>query len=410
MKPRARLGVEALEDRSLPSGFAALDPAANPPQLDRGAPVKLLHTYQTSSAAEVANTIPVSADKLLSLLPDEYEFVPAAAVGLGRWDQGIVVIANFRGDDPQVDHRRPRQDQQVAIDVLILVNEPAEAAAVGLNIPGAFHLYTLAIYTNDPQYAASLRVADMPVELAPGIIYDRLMDDATGVGDVNVAVPARDSPFYSFNTGFGYEPASALDTVFWHNGKHGKAVLHFHDEPFQQGLALSQIYTQPGSKWDNLLQGGGIGPGTPDPITGYDCIVTPSLNFRFGEGTSGRLWLIGPPAPVKSRVASSPTETFAGLLGLDSVGFARSRPGGGVVEWHGVASMNGTATTSDNDYIARTGTLTFAPGETTKTITIEVKGDSKRESNETFYLDLFGNSSNSLFTKNRGLGTILNDD
>jgi hypothetical protein len=54
--------------------------------------------------------------------------------------------------------------------------------------------------------------------------------------------------------------------------------------------------------------------------------------------------------------------------------------------------------------------LTFAPGETTKTITIEVKGDSKREANETFYLDLFGNSSNSLFTKNRGLGTILNDD
>ena len=57
-----------------------------------------------------------------------------------------------------------------------------------------------------------------------------------------------------------------------------------------------------------------------------------------------------------------------------------------------------------------TGTLSFAPGETTKTITIEVKGDSKKEADETFYLDLFGNSSNSLFTKSRGLGTILNDD
>ena len=38
------------------------------------------------------------------------------------------------------------------------------------------------------------------------------------------------------------------------------------------------------------------------------------------------------------------------------------------------------------------------------------KGDSQQEANETFYLDLFGNSSNSLFNKNRGLGTILNDD
>ncbi len=74
------------------------------------------------------------------------------------------------------------------------------------------------------------------------------------------------------------------------------------------------------------------------------------------------------------------------------------------------STVNGTATTSDNDYIAKTGTLTFAPGETTKTITIEIKGDSKKEANEIFYLDLFDSSSNSLFTKNRGLGTILNDD
>jgi hypothetical protein len=73
-------------------------------------------------------------------------------------------------------------------------------------------------------------------------------------------------------------------------------------------------------------------------------------------------------------------------------------------------TTDGTARTSDSDYVAKTGSLTFAPGETTKTITIEVKGDSKKESDETFYLDLFSNSTNSLFTKSRGVGTILNDD
>jgi hypothetical protein len=73
-------------------------------------------------------------------------------------------------------------------------------------------------------------------------------------------------------------------------------------------------------------------------------------------------------------------------------------------------TLNGTAKTSDNDYVAKAGTLTFAPGQTTKTITIQVKGDSKREANEVFYLDLFGLSSNALFTKYRGIGTILNDD
>jgi hypothetical protein len=73
-------------------------------------------------------------------------------------------------------------------------------------------------------------------------------------------------------------------------------------------------------------------------------------------------------------------------------------------------TVNGTATTGNSDYVAKTGTITFAPGETRKEITITVKGDSKREANETFYLDLFGLSSNALFTKNRAIGTILNDD
>jgi probable HAF family extracellular repeat protein len=73
-------------------------------------------------------------------------------------------------------------------------------------------------------------------------------------------------------------------------------------------------------------------------------------------------------------------------------------------------TVDGSARTSDSDYVAKTGTLTFAPGETTKTITIVVNGDSKKEVDETFFVDLFASSSNSLFTKYRGIGTILNDD
>jgi hypothetical protein len=73
-------------------------------------------------------------------------------------------------------------------------------------------------------------------------------------------------------------------------------------------------------------------------------------------------------------------------------------------------TADGTATVGDGDYVARAGTLTFARGETTKTITIEVKGDSKREADETFYLDLSGLSGNALLTRKRGTGTVLNDD
>src|SRR5262249_18480477 len=48
-------------------------------------------------------------------------------------------------------------------------------------------------------------------------------------------------------------------------------------------------------------------------------------------------------------------------------------------------TVNGTATTADQDYVAQTGTLTLKPGETTRTITITVKGDNKKEATEYFY-------------------------
>ena len=39
-----------------------------------------------------------------------------------------------------------------------------------------------------------------------------------------------------------------------------------------------------------------------------------------------------------------------------------------------------------------------------------MNGDSKREANEAFYLDLFGLSSNALFIKSYGIGMTLKDD
>lgn len=47
----------------------------------------------------------------------------------------------------------------------------------------------------------------------------------------------------------------------------------------------------------------------------------------------------------------------------------------------------GTAT-AGFDYIASTGTLVFAPGETTKLVSVEIIGDKLVETNENFYIDL----------------------
>jgi Ca2+-binding RTX toxin-like protein len=78
------------------------------------------------------------------------------------------------------------------------------------------------------------------------------------------------------------------------------------------------------------------------------------------------------------------------------------------------ATANGTATTADNDYTAiATTPLTFNPGETSKTITVAVNGDTKVESNETFFVNLSNlnaNGRNVTIADNQGQGTIANDD
>ncbi|MCI0456033.1 MAG: FG-GAP-like repeat-containing protein [Gemmataceae bacterium] len=75
------------------------------------------------------------------------------------------------------------------------------------------------------------------------------------------------------------------------------------------------------------------------------------------------------------------------------------------------ATADGTAKVSDNDYIATSGTVTFLPGQpTTKTITVVVQGDKKKESNDTFFVNLSDPSSNALILDAQGIGTILNDD
>src|SRR5262249_19599212 len=73
------------------------------------------------------------------------------------------------------------------------------------------------------------------------------------------------------------------------------------------------------------------------------------------------------------------------------------------------ATSNGTATTRDGDFIGKSGTLKFAPGETTRTITVLVNGDRRKESDEQFFVNLSG-ARNAAIADAQGIGTILNDD
>ncbi|MBO9721252.1 putative Ig domain-containing protein [Xanthomonas phaseoli] len=72
------------------------------------------------------------------------------------------------------------------------------------------------------------------------------------------------------------------------------------------------------------------------------------------------------------------------------------------------ATADGTAT-AGSDYVARSGTLSFAPGVTAQGVAVTVNGDTAVEPNETFSVGLSG-ASNATIARATGTGTILNDD
>jgi hypothetical protein len=74
------------------------------------------------------------------------------------------------------------------------------------------------------------------------------------------------------------------------------------------------------------------------------------------------------------------------------------------------ATANGSpAATAGSDYVAKSGTLTFAPGVTTQTVSVVVNGDLLNEANETFFVNLSG-ATNASIGDSRGICTIIDDD
>ncbi|ACB54626.1 hypothetical protein cce_5280 (plasmid) [Crocosphaera subtropica ATCC 51142] len=91
-----------------------------------------------------------------------------------------------------------------------------------------------------------------------------------------------------------------------------------------------------------------------------------------------------------------------------SVTLSNTISGGATVDF---TTADNTATTTDNDYTATSGTLTFSgnAGEV-ETITVDVIGDTEVELNETFLVNLSNASSGVTIADGQGTGTIVNDD
>src|SRR4051812_43547009 len=67
------------------------------------------------------------------------------------------------------------------------------------------------------------------------------------------------------------------------------------------------------------------------------------------------------------------------------------------------------ARSADSDYQPAAGTLTFVPGETLKTVTLLINGDTKNEADETFLL-VIATPTGATIGQGSGTAKILNDD
>jgi hypothetical protein len=73
------------------------------------------------------------------------------------------------------------------------------------------------------------------------------------------------------------------------------------------------------------------------------------------------------------------------------------------------ATVDDSATVADGDYQAQSGQLTFSPGETVKTVTVQVQGDTTPEPDEQFFVELL-TAVNATIADGQGVGVIRNDD
>jgi hypothetical protein len=136
---------------------------------------------------------------------------------------------------------------------------------------------------------------------------------------------------------------------------------------------------------------------------------TLKLNVTLGGTTVTGTGTVANDDPVPTVSAGDVTvdEGSAGQTTDAAFTVGLTNPSSGTVTV-GYRVADGTALAADGDYVPATGTLTFAPGETTKTVAVQIRGDATYEPDETFTLALSNTTGATL--GDDGTGMIRNDD
>jgi hypothetical protein len=194
------------------------------------------------------------------------------------------------------------------------------------------------------------------------------------------------------------------------------------DSPLNLNFDVDAAMLPSGATKDNLsvlLDGALLSdcPGATAVPAGSSACVMDRTDAASGGGdarvtvvsVSGGQWNLAAGAAVPPRMSIANASVVEGDAGTTPMQFpvSLSAPSVLPVTVH-YASADGSAT-AGSDYVATSGTLTFAPGEAQKLVPVAVKGDTQIEPLETFTVAL-SSPAGATISRPVGTGTILDDD
>jgi len=136
-----------------------------------------------------------------------------------------------------------------------------------------------------------------------------------------------------------------------------------------------------------------------DLKTPVNATVADSRGRVYVRNDDGGEIFIDDAPPIFEENSGTTAQTFIVRLAATS-----PNPNTVTVDW---TTANGTA--GPADYVVASGTLSFAPGETSKTITVQVKGDTTVEPTETYKVNLT-HPTFAVIGDSQGIAYIKNDD
>ena len=358
------------------------------------------------TAAPTAGTVTVTPTS-----GDENVATVSAALTFDTTDWNVPQTVTVTGLDDAVDN--PGDSRKVAVTHAVTGTGTGYEGAVAATVSVAVSddELTKVIYIGDAESLENAGTLDFTVNLSPAGSSEVTVDWAHALrsGDAGQATPGTAEEG-------DYDASGASGTLTFAVGETLKTIsVPINDDEEEEGdERVTVILVNPSSSSDLLGISGSPATGT---IKDDDTPIPPA-----------------PEAPESPPLAETPESSPEDPGASDGDRSVFSVSGGGEVTEGdsgataqasftvslaaagsrevsvGYATADGTAE-AGSDYESASGTVTFSPGETSKTVSVTVNGDDEAEGNETFSLSLASGANGSVDPRNSSAQAVIaNDD